>query len=115
VSRVLVLDDEPLIAMLLEDWLAELGHQPVGPAQTIQAALEFCGDGAVDAAILDLSISGQHSYEVADLLMAKAIPFAFATGHGAAALQPPYASAPILGKPFDFEQVKTIVARLTGA
>jgi hypothetical protein len=48
------------------------------------------------------------------MLMAKAIPFAFATGHGATALQPPYESALVLGKPFDFEQVKIIVARLTG-
>ncbi|MEJ0014010.1 MAG: response regulator [Bauldia sp.] len=113
-SRVLVLDDEPLIAMMLEDWLAELGHQTLGPARTIAAALELVENGAPEAAILDLSINGEMSYAVAERLAVRGIPFAFATGHGAARLQAPYDAVPMLGKPFDFAGVKAIVAKLTG-
>ena len=111
-SRVLVLDDEPLIAMMLEDWLSELGHETIGPARTIAAALEFVQNGALDAAILDLSINGERSYAVADALLTLRVPFAFATGHGTAQLQAPYDVAPMLGKPFDFAAVKAIVAKL---
>ncbi len=114
-SRVLVLDDEPLIAMMLEDWLTELGHETLGPARTIAAALEFVENGAPEAAILDLSINGEASYAVAEKLAARGIPFAFATGHGAARLQAPYNTAPVLGKPFDFDAVNALVARLVAA
>lgn len=113
-SRVLVLDDEPLIAMMLEDWLSELGHETIGPARTIAAAMEFVQNAAPEAAILDLSIGNERSYAVADALMTAGVPFAFATGHGSAQLQAPYDGAPMLGKPFDFEAVKVVVAKLTG-
>jgi CheY-like chemotaxis protein len=111
-SRVLVLDDEPLIAMMLEDWLAELGHETVGPARTIPAALALVEEQPLHAAILDLSINGDLSYAVADALAARRVPFAFATGHGAAQLKPPHHKAPVLGKPFDFEAVKAVLGQL---
>lgn len=112
-SRVLVLDDEPLIAMMLEDWLAELGHETVGPARTIAAALALVAEQAPNLAILDLSINGEASYAVADALAAMGVPFVFATGHGAAQLQAPHGGAPIIGKPFDFDAVKAMLAKLT--
>jgi CheY-like chemotaxis protein len=112
-SRVLVLDDEPLIAMMLSDWLGELGHEAVGPAEDAETALALCERGAIDAAILDLSLGTGNSHAVADALAAHGVPFAFATGHGNAP-DGPHASVPVLGKPFDFEAVKAMVSRLTG-
>jgi DNA-binding NtrC family response regulator len=112
-SRVLVLDDEPLIAMMLEDWLRELGHETIGPAASVAAALSLIQQHSPEVAILDLSINGELSYAVADALVERRVPFAFATGHGASALKPPHDGAPVLAKPFDFEAVKTIVTRLT--
>jgi CheY-like chemotaxis protein len=106
------LDDEPLIAMMLEDWVVELGHEVAGPAQSIEAALELCRQGGLDSAILDLSIDGRDSYEVADELGAQSVPYVFATGHGELALAPAYANTPVLSKPFDFDSVKAMLARL---
>ncbi len=60
-ARVLVLDDEPLIALLLRDWLEELGHETIGPANTVQSALELIGNEPVEAALLDLSVGGDTS------------------------------------------------------
>ncbi|HVY18751.1 MAG TPA: response regulator [Bauldia sp.] len=113
-SRVLVLEDEPLIAMMLEDWLLEIGHEPVGPAATIASALELVQQRSPEVAILDLSINGQTSYVVADLLVERGVPFAFATGHGTAQLSAPHDGAPVLGKPYDFESVKAMMVRLLG-
>jgi len=110
-SRILVLDDEPLIAMMLEDWLIELGHQVVGPAHTVANALELTEREAIEAAFLDLNLGAGISYAVADALTAKTVPFAFMTGHGGA-VQANYADAPVLAKPFDFEALKRTLGTL---
>jgi CheY-like chemotaxis protein len=110
-SRVLVLDDEPLIAMMLEDWLAELGHAVVGPAHNLPAAAKLVEAGGIDAAFLDLNIGSGNSYAVAEALAAQSVPFAFITGHGGA-VQAAFADAPVLAKPFDFEAVKRAIAKL---
>jgi CheY-like chemotaxis protein len=109
-----VLEDEPLIALMLEDWLSELGHEPVGPAQTIAEALKLCESEPFDAAILDLSIGADSSYAVADALLARKVPFAFATGHGASTLEEGYAQTLVVSKPFDFEAVRAAIGRLLG-
>src|SRR6202011_388062 len=85
---ILVLDDEPLISMLLEDWLAELGCETIGPVQSVQSALDAIARTAPDAAILDVSLQSENSYSVADVLRDRGVRFAFATGHGANALAP---------------------------
>lgn len=113
IARILVIDDEPLIAMLVEGWLTELGHEPVGPATTAAAALSAIEAGGVDAAFLDLTLdNGKPSYGVADALNAGAIPFAFVTGHGKGMIEPAYSDAPVLAKPFDFDGIRTALDRL---
>ena len=82
-AHILVVEDEAIIAMMVGEWLTELDHEAVGPAPSVSAALALLGSTDVQAAILDLSLAGEQSYAVADALQAKAIPFAFATGHGA--------------------------------
>jgi len=109
--RILVLDDEPLIAMMLEDWLIEIGHEVVGPAHTAAAALELVDREPIDGAFLDLNLGAGISYAVADALTAKAVPFAFMTGHGGA-VQANYADAPVLAKPFDFEAMKRALSKI---
>ncbi len=79
-ARVLIVDDEPLIAMLAQDWLEDLGHQTVGPAHDLKTALTLAME-PLDAAILDVSLGADKSYEVARRLRAQDVPFAFATGH----------------------------------
>jgi CheY-like chemotaxis protein len=82
--RVLVVEDEPLVAMLLEEILDDLGHTVVGPAASVQEGLTMAEGGHFDGAILDVNLNGARSYPIADLLKSKSIPYFFATGYGSA-------------------------------
>ncbi len=113
-ARILIADDEPLIAMMAEDWLDELGHAAVGPAHDLDGALALA-DGDLDAAILDLTLGGHESYPVAERLRELGVPFAFATGHGREYLKPGFRDAPQLPKPFEFETFRLLVEALTQA
>jgi DNA-binding response OmpR family regulator len=110
--RILVLEDEPLIAMMLRDWLAELGYETAGPASSVRSALDIIAVGNVDCAILDVSLDGEDCYPVADALLKRGVLIAFATGHGAKDVDARFKSALMLPKPFGFEAVEGIVRRL---
>ena len=110
--RVLVVDDEPLISMLVRDWLTELGCETIGPASSVPSALDLIAGAALDAAILDVSLGNEECYSIADALRSRCIPFAFATGHGAGGVVSRFEDAPILTKPFDFEAVKGMMDKL---
>ncbi len=94
-----------LVAMLIEDLILDLGHQVVGPAMRLEAALEIVDAQPVDFAILDINLAGKQSFPVADRLKAKGIPFMFASGYGAAGLVDPYRDAPIVQKPFEASHI----------
>ena len=84
--RILVVEDEMMIAMLVEDMLAELGCAVVGPAHALDTALEFARtELALDAALLDVNLAGQPVFAVADALREKGVPAIFSTGYGDAA------------------------------
>jgi DNA-binding response OmpR family regulator len=110
--RIFILEDEPLIAAMLRDWLAELGCETLGPASSVSDALNLVGELVADAAILDVSLPDGECYEVADELRRRGVPFAFATGYGAGKLAPPFAGALVLSKPFSFEAVRSAIAKL---
>jgi CheY-like chemotaxis protein len=112
VPRILVVDDEPLVSMLVENWLVELGCEVVGPARSAKQGLEIAQAAALDGAILDVNLLGDNSYGVAEALRQKGVPFAFATGDGGvdAAFPDPI----LLSKPFDFEGVKAVLDKLLG-
>lgn len=77
--RILVVDDEPLISMLVENWLGELGCEVVGPARTVADGLALA-DGQLDGAILDVNLAGGTCYPLANALRLRGVPLAFATG-----------------------------------
>lgn len=81
VFRVLVVEDEPLIAMVVEDSIEMLGYEVVGPFAQRDEALAKAAAGGFDCAILDVNICGGNSYEVADLLLSRGCPFVLATGY----------------------------------
>lgn len=110
-ARILIVDDEPLIAMLAQDWLEELGHQTLGPAHDLESALGLT-DQPMDAAILDVSLGANKSWEVARRLQARAIPVAFATGHAPEPFGAEFAGAVTLAKPFSFASFRGIVEGL---
>jgi CheY-like chemotaxis protein len=111
--RVLVLEDEMIVLVMIEDMLADLGCQVVGPAASVDEALALAEAGGVDAALLDLNLGhGESSYPVADLLAQRQIPFAFVTGYSADALRPPHTGRPILEKPFWGDALANVLQRL---
>ena len=80
--RILVIEDEMMVAMLLKDILVDLGCTVLGPAARVEQALAMIeAAGALDAAVLDINLNGQKSYPVADALAARGVPFIFATGY----------------------------------
>ena len=110
-ARILVVDDEPLIAMMVQEWLAELGCETIGPAHSVQDALDLIGSVTVDGAILDVSLGREDCYPVADALRGLGIPIAFATGHGAGSVPARFHGVLILPKPFAFGAVSDFVAQ----
>jgi two-component SAPR family response regulator len=109
-KRILVVEDEMLIAAMLEDMLADLGAIVVGPAPTIAQGLLLARNEPLDAAVLDVNVRDQRIDPVADVLAGRGIPMVFATGYGqnaAVAVR----GAPILDKPYTRERVETALLR----
>jgi CheY-like chemotaxis protein len=103
--RVLVVEDETLVAILLEDMLVDLGCTVLGTAHRIAKALDLVGRTSPDAAVLDVNIAGDEVYPVAEALAARNIPFVFATGYGARGLSDGWRDRPIVQKPFQVEHL----------
>ena len=100
--RVLVVEDEVIVAMMIEDMLADLGFEVVGPALDLQRALPLAQGAAIDLALLDVNLGrGCQSFPVADILRERGVPFLFATGYGTAGLSEAYAGCLTLRKPFE--------------
>lgn len=110
-KRILIVEDEPIVAMCLEDMLQSLGCLIVGPAARLSEGLALATDEQVDAAILDVNLGRERSYPIADLLRARSIPFVFATGYGRADYQADPAAG-LLEKPYTTEQVSAMLAAL---
>ena len=111
--RVLVVEDEALVAMLLEDMLADHGCVVAGAASRIGQALDLLADPSVvfDAAILDVNLGGEPIFPVAEALAARGFPFVFATGYGAGGLPESWRNRPTLQKPFNHADVGKALAQ----
>jgi DNA-binding NtrC family response regulator len=113
-KRFLIVEDEAMIALLLEDYLADLGYEVAGVADNVDDALaQVQGGGWIDAAILDVNVRGRSITPVADALKAVGTPFCFMTGYGAG-VETGHPGAAMIGKPFDLDAVRRILAELTG-
>ena len=110
--RLLVVEVEYLIRMLLEDMLDDLGYGIAAAVGTLSEARQIAADGDFSAAILDVNLDGQEIYPVADILAKRGLPFVFVTGYGERSLPEPYRGRPALQKPFQAEQLKTTLAGL---
>jgi len=100
---VLVVEDELMIRMLLQDMLADLGHTLAGEAGRIDEAIALAKDGEFDLAILDVNLNGQPISPVVEILVARGLPFVFATGYGQRGVPEPYRQTPTLQKPFQVD------------
>ena len=111
-KRILIVEDEPLIAMVLSDYLKDAGCIPVGPAQTLSKALDLAASESFDAALVDGNLAGSPVDQVAAALALKGAPFAFVTGYGREALPPDFREQVIVEKPFSQEQIVAVLNRL---
>ena len=98
--RILIVEDEMLVAMNIEDMLLELGHEVAGLASRLTPALALAGEAEIDAAVLDVNLAGEQSFPVADLLDRRGVPFLFATGYGLGGIEERYRGRVVLQKPF---------------
>ncbi|HZF76092.1 MAG TPA: response regulator [Acetobacteraceae bacterium] len=110
--RILVVEDEALVAMLVEDALMDAGFGIIGPAATVEEAMRLLNDERPDAVVLDLNLAGETSTPVADELAARGIPYVIATGYGAAGLPAGHQKAVVLAKPYDPSDLTAVLTRL---
>jgi len=103
--RVLLVEDEDVLAITLEDLLTQLGCH-ILPASQLEQAIELARTESIDGALLDVNLSGERVYSVADELATRDIPFLFMTGYSTAELRPQWRDRPVLHKPFMIEDLE---------
>jgi DNA-binding response OmpR family regulator len=108
-QRVLIVEDEMLVGMMIEDSIASLGMEVAGIITTVDAALAKAHEGGFDFAILDVHLNGKPVYPVADVLLDRKVPFIFATGYGEGSLPAKYSACATLQKPFLGEELETMI------
>ena len=108
--RLLLVQDESVMAMVIEDMLSELGCVVVDVAGTVGQGLQSVLDGGVDAAILDVSVDGKSVFPVADALTARELPFVFSTSADLAPLSARYPGTRTIAKPYDSDALACILA-----
>jgi len=110
-KRVLLIEDEALVAMLVEDMLADEGCVVAASATRLPEAVLAANDTSIeiDLAILDVNLAGEPVFAVAEALAARGVPFAFATGYGAGGLPDVWKSRPTLQKPFTASDVRVVL------
>ncbi len=115
-SRILVIEDEALVALQLQADLESVGHTVIGPARSLQAGLSLVKDASIDLALVDVSLGRETSAPIADELIARKVPFAFVTGYSDTAVLPEHLrQMPRLTKPYVLADVRRIIASLREA
>jgi DNA-binding response OmpR family regulator len=110
--RIFVVEDEMLIAIVIEDVLEALGCVIVGPVAKLQVAVRMAREERIDAALLDVTIRGGNVFPVATILQERGIPFLFASGYGDWALPEDFRGVPRLEKPFTIDELEAALRAL---
>ena len=113
--RVLVVEDEMMVSMLIEDMLSDMGCTVMGPASRLDEAMALAREVDIDCAVLDVNLGGQPIFPLADLLRERGRPFAFATGYGDAGLRDVDRGSPVLQKPFREGDLARVLGELQAA
>jgi PAS domain S-box-containing protein len=106
--RILLVEDEALVAMMMQECLTENGHTVIGPLSRASDALQAAKDGDYDAAILDINLGDGIAYPVADIVSARGIPFVFVTGYDADTIDERFSAVPILQKPIERQMLERL-------
>jgi DNA-binding response OmpR family regulator len=107
--RVLIIEDEMLIALMLQDMLEDEGLHVGGVANSLLAGLDLARTADAELAILDINLNGQESYPIADVLRGRGIPFIFSTGYGAGNVKAGYHTVPQLMKPYQQDMLRALI------
>jgi CheY-like chemotaxis protein len=113
-KRVLVIEDEMLVAMGLQDLLSDLGCDLIAVAADVEKALGLIAVNTFDLATLDLNLNGTLSYAIAEALESRHIPFAFSTGYSEHGINESYRERPVLKKPFSRSRFEKVISELLG-
>ncbi len=113
-KRVLIIEDEPIISMLLEDIVDDLGMTVSGCGATLAEASELARVSDCDAAIFDINLHGQMSYPAAEILALRGVPLVFVTGYARDRIPPLLAKVPVLPKPYQAHQIAAALAGVLG-
>jgi PAS domain S-box-containing protein len=114
-NRIMIVEDEILVALALTDYLTDLGFSIVGPFTKLADAKNAVAQGQVDAAILDVNLGGEPIYPLAEILVERNTPFVFTTGYGAESIDARFKNAPVLQKPIEQEDLKRLFVANGGA
>ena len=107
---ILIVEDEPLIAMMLEDFIMSLGHDVSGSCDSVESALEEVEEGDFDLAILDVNLKGRAVWPVASALRAKGTPFVLASGGHVDPPPAEFLDVPMIEKPYTIDRVSPVIA-----
>ena len=114
-GRVLIVEDESLVAMLLETILEDMGCTPVGPASTIDEGFALAtGAEPLDAALLDVNVAGRQVFPIAEALKSRGVPFVFSTGYGESGLSDEWRGHPTVQKPFTEAAIREALMKAMG-
>ena len=113
-GRVLVCDDNLLIADVVAEFLRECGLKPIGPVGRLESAVQMARERALDGAILDINLNGRPCFPICAILSARRIPFMFLTGYPQATIPVEYRGAPLIAKPFEPNEMKDVLADMLG-
>ncbi len=111
-ARVLVVEDEPLIAFDVADRLREAGFEVVGPVASVSAALKLLDSQGCDVAVLDVNLGRETAAPIADVLRTKSLPFVAVSGYSIGQLPEIFQRVPMLTKPVELENARGGAARL---
>jgi CheY-like chemotaxis protein len=111
-KRVLLVEDEPLVSMMLADMLSAFGHKVDGPYSRFSDAILAAKSNNLQAGILDVNLGGEKTYAVADILRDRKIPFAFVTGYGPDSIVSAFAHAPVLQKPIEAAKLHALLQQI---
>jgi CheY-like chemotaxis protein len=107
-NRILLVEDEILVAMMMRDILSELGFSVVGPFSRLSEAMVAAVHDEIDGGIIDINLGGEFVYPVADVLVARRIPFVFVTGYGVESIDERFSSVPVIKKPVQRQALQKI-------
>lgn len=112
-KRVLVVEDEVLVAMLIEDMLLDLGCEIAAVSTSLDDAVDQARTASFDFAVLDVNLNGRQSFPVADVIRGRGLPYLFATGYGAKILASSHLDVPVLQKPFGLEELRRAIGLIS--